>query len=77
MKGYDTSNGYMGYVEGKYILFASEREYFEFILLSKSLCSIVIVASSRRASFSLSSFVRYRDWLLYQFRKESFGIRFQ
>ena len=22
MKGYDTSNGYMGYVEGKYILFA-------------------------------------------------------
>ena len=31
MKGYDTSNGYMGYVEGKYILFASEQEYFEFI----------------------------------------------
>ena len=24
MKGYNTSNGYMGYVEGKYILFASE-----------------------------------------------------
>lgn len=31
MKGYDTSNGYMGYVEDKYILFASEREYFEFM----------------------------------------------
>ena len=31
MKGYDTSNGYMGYVEGKHILFASEREYFEFM----------------------------------------------
>ena len=31
MKGYDTSNGYMGYVEGKYILFASEQEYFEFM----------------------------------------------
>ena len=31
MKGYNTSNGYMGYVEGKYILFASEQEYFEFI----------------------------------------------
>ena len=28
MKGYDTSNGYMGYVEGKYILFASEQEYY-------------------------------------------------
>ena len=24
-------NGYMGYVEGKYILFASEQEYFEFM----------------------------------------------
>ena len=31
MKGYDTSNGYMGYVERKYILFASEQEYFEFM----------------------------------------------
>ena len=25
------SNGYMWYVEGKYILFASEQEYFEFM----------------------------------------------
>ena len=33
MKGYNTSNGYMGYVEGKYILFASEQEYFEFMPL--------------------------------------------
>ena len=31
MKGYDTSNGYMGYVECKYILFASEQEYYEFM----------------------------------------------
>ena len=31
MKGYNTSNGYMGYVEGKSILFASEQEYFEFM----------------------------------------------
>ena len=31
MKGYNTSNGYMGYVEGKYFLFASEQEYFEFM----------------------------------------------
>ena len=29
MKGYNTSNGYMGYVEGKYILFASEQEYLD------------------------------------------------
>ena len=33
MKGYNTSNGYMGYVEGKYILFASEQEYFELSLI--------------------------------------------
>ena len=29
MKGYVTSNGYMGYVDGIYILFASGKEYFE------------------------------------------------
>ncbi len=32
MKGYATQSGYMGYVEGTYMLFASEddyREYFE------------------------------------------------
>ena len=26
MKGYVTNNGYMGYVDGKYILFASDKE---------------------------------------------------
>ena len=31
MKGYDTDNGYMGYVNGRYILFASESEYLEFM----------------------------------------------
>ena len=31
MKGYVTSNGYMGYVDGNYILFASDKEYFEFM----------------------------------------------
>lgn len=31
MKGYSTSNGYMGYVEGRYILFASDEEYYEFM----------------------------------------------
>ena len=31
MKGYNTNNGYMGYVDGKYILFASDTEYFEFM----------------------------------------------
>ena len=31
MKGYNTSDGYMGYVDGKYILFASDQEYYEFM----------------------------------------------
>jgi len=30
MKGYVTSNGYMGLVDGKYVLFASERDYLEY-----------------------------------------------
>lgn len=32
MKGYITANGYMGLVEGRYILFASEEDYEEFFL---------------------------------------------
>lgn len=31
MKGYTTSNGYMGYVNGRYMLFASEEEYIEYM----------------------------------------------
>lgn len=31
MKGYVTENGYMGYVDGKYMLFADERDYRDFI----------------------------------------------
>lgn len=31
MKGYVVGNGYMGYVDGIYILFASEEEYYEFL----------------------------------------------
>ena len=31
MRGYFTPNGYRGLVEGKYMLFASEREYIEFV----------------------------------------------
>ncbi len=30
MKGYFTDNGYMGYVDGRYVLFASESDYIEF-----------------------------------------------
>lgn len=31
MKGYDTQNGYMGYVDGRYMLFVSEEEYREYL----------------------------------------------
>ena len=31
MKGYDVPYGYMGYVDGEYILFASYRDYRDFI----------------------------------------------
>lgn len=32
MKGYNTDKGYMGYVEGRYMLFASEEEYYDYIM---------------------------------------------
>lgn len=31
MKGYIVTEGYMGYVDGDYMLFASEADYFEYI----------------------------------------------
>ena len=31
MKGFNTSDGYMGFVEGRYIVFASEADYFEYM----------------------------------------------
>ena len=31
MKGYYVSNGYMGMVNGGYILFASEEDYLEYL----------------------------------------------
>lgn len=31
MKGYNTASGYMGFVNGTYILFATEDEYLEYM----------------------------------------------
>ena len=31
MKGYFTNDGYMGYVDGRYMLFASESDYLEYL----------------------------------------------
>ncbi len=30
MKGYFTESGYMGYVDGHYVLFASESDYIDY-----------------------------------------------
>ena len=35
MKGYNTPEGYMGLVKGKYQLFVSETEYYEYMLENK------------------------------------------
>lgn len=32
MKGYSTQSGYMGFVDGKYMLFATETDYKEYYL---------------------------------------------
>lgn len=31
MKGYTIAGGYMGYVDGEYILFACEADYLEYV----------------------------------------------
>lgn len=31
MKGYSTGDGYMGYVRGRYMLFVSESEYYDYM----------------------------------------------
>ena len=31
MKGYAVNDGYMGFVEGNYILFASESDYLDYM----------------------------------------------
>lgn len=31
MKGFNTNDGYMGFVDGRYILFASEFDYYEYM----------------------------------------------
>ena len=31
MKGFNTGDGYMGMVDGEYILFASEDDYFDYM----------------------------------------------
>lgn len=32
MKGYNVENGYMGYVDGRYMLFASEADYRDYYM---------------------------------------------
>jgi hypothetical protein len=31
MKGYNTENGYMGFIDGTYVLFACEADYLDYL----------------------------------------------
>ena len=31
MKGYNTPNGYMGFVDGRYLLFCTEGDYLDYV----------------------------------------------
>ena len=31
MKGYEIGSGYMGWVDGEYVLFATEADYLEYV----------------------------------------------
>ena len=31
IKGFHTGEGYMGYVDGRYVLFASETDYYDYM----------------------------------------------
>ena len=35
MKGYTVGNGYMGLVRGRYMLFASEEEYMDYLKMDE------------------------------------------
>ena len=35
-KGFPTGDGYIGFVEGRYILFASESDYYEYTIIYPS-----------------------------------------
>ena len=35
MRGYNTPEGYRGFVKGRYMLFASEEEYYEYLLANE------------------------------------------
>ena len=59
MKGFNTSDGYMGLVGDKYILFASEDDYYEYmndqeIILEKSM-SVFIAEFEKYRWLSLRS----------------------
>ena len=53
MKGYYTENGFMGYVDGRYMLFADESDYEEFLRPGRR--------QKRRAVFGNSSAAAFRD----------------
>lgn len=35
MRGFNVPDGFMGYVKGRYMLFASEADYYEYLLANE------------------------------------------
>lgn len=35
MRGFNVPDGFMGYVKGRYMLFASETDYYEYLLANE------------------------------------------
>ena len=48
MKGYTTAGGYMGYVDGEYILFACEADYLEYVFAWKKNYGILLTHTNKK-----------------------------
>ena len=59
MKGFNTSDGYMGLVGGKYILFASEDDYYEYMndqeIILEKIMSVFVTEFEEYRGLSLRS----------------------
>ena len=61
MKGYDTYAGFMGYVDGEYMLFASDEEYYEY--MEEEQRDILRDYFTRPCHFALRQRARFGEFL--------------
>ena len=50
MKGFNTGDGYMGMVDGEYILFASEADYYDYVNDQK--CAILNLINQKEKFYA-------------------------